>query len=158
MSNGRRHSSAAGGSCHSQSSCSSAPSSVGLRAYETRPNHVGARFTETPCSWQAGVGAHLPITDSLDVIGIVSYVSAEVDAGLLEVDDDGYGAELGLRGRIGRVELEGSVSYVDLDEGGDDTSAGVDARYYFSDIFAIGVSADTGDDVTTYAIGVRLEF
>src|SRR3712207_8138301 len=48
---------------------------------------------------------------SLDLIGRLSYVKAELDApGPGNFDDDGYGLEAGLRGLVGeRFELGGSI-------------------------------------------------
>ncbi len=89
-----------------------------------------------------------------------SFVSAEASIdGFDSVDEDGYAATIGLRGMIGeRFELNGSLAYVDLGNGGGSTSFGGGALYNFSDAFAAGFSVGIDDDVTTYGIGLRVYF
>jgi hypothetical protein len=107
-----------------------------------------------------GAGYHVPITDNADFYGMFSFVSAEASIdGFDSVDEDGYAATIGLRGMIGeRFELNGSLAYVDLGNGGDSTSFGAGALYNFSDAFAAGFSVGIDDDVTTYGIGLRVYF
>ena len=109
--------------------------------------------------WAIGVGGHLPISDSVDVVGSLSYVDAEIDSRFGGADDDGYGASIGIRARVAdNVEVEGGINYVDLDAGGDETSFGIGGRYYFTPEFALGAGVDLGDDVTAWSVGVRFEF
>lgn len=107
-----------------------------------------------------GAGYHVPITNNADFYGMFSYVSAEASIdGFDSIDEDGYAATIGLRGMIGeRFELNGSLAYVDLGNGGDSTSFGGGALYNFSDAFAAGFSVGIDDDVTTYGIGLRVYF
>jgi len=107
-----------------------------------------------------GAGYHVPITDNADFYGMFSFVSAEASIdGFDSVDEDGYAATIGLRGMIGeRFELNGSLAYVDLGNGGDSTSFGGGVLYNFSDAFAAGFSVGIDDDVTTYGIGLRVYF
>jgi hypothetical protein len=107
-----------------------------------------------------GAGYHVPISDNADFYGMFSYVNAEASAsGFGSVDDDGYEAKIGLRGMIGeRFELNGSLAYVDLGDGGDTTAFGAGALYNFSDVLAAGFSIDIDDDVTAYGIGIRVYF
>ena len=109
--------------------------------------------------WAIGLGGHLPISDSVDFVGSISYVDAEVDTRFGGTDADGYGASIGIRARVAaNVELEGGINYVDLDEAGDDTSFGVGGRYYFTEAFALGAGIELSDDVTGWSVGVRYEF
>lgn len=107
-----------------------------------------------------GAGYHVPITNNADFYGMFSFVSAEASIdGFDSVDEDGYAATIGLRGMIGeRFELNGSLAYVDLGNGGDSTSFGGGVLYNFSDAFAAGFSVGIDDDVTTYGIGLRVYF
>ena len=108
---------------------------------------------------EVGIGGHMPLMDQVDLVGTLSYINAEIDTPFGNVDDDGFGASVGLRGRIApQVELEGSISYVDFDEGGDDTAFNVDGRYYFTENFAVGAGASFSDDATTWTLGARFEF
>ena len=107
-----------------------------------------------------GAGYHVPISDNADFYGMFSFVSAEASVdGFDSIDEDGYAATIGLRGMIGeRFELNGSLAYVDLGNGGDSTAFGAGALYNFSDAFAAGFSVGIDDDVTTYGIGFRVYF
>lgn len=62
-----------------------------------------------------GAGYHTAISDTVDFVGELAYVSVEVEvpAGFT-VDDDGIGVSIGLRGMMSDVvELSGSINYVD---------------------------------------------
>lgn len=106
-----------------------------------------------------GAGYHTPISDTVDFVGELAYVSVEVEvpAGFT-VDDDGIGVSIGLRGMMSDVvELSGSINYVDL--GGDgETSFDANAWFNMSPAFALGINAGFGDDVTAYGVGVRWFF
>lgn len=109
--------------------------------------------------WSVGLGGHMPLADNLDLVGTLSYVDAELETGFGDIDDDGYGATVGLRAALTpEIELEGGISYVDLDDAGDDTTFNLGARYYFTPEFAVGAGVSTGDDVTSWNVGVRFEF
>ena len=106
-----------------------------------------------------GLGAHTSISNNVDLIGTIGYVDAELDTPFGSADDDGYSVGVGLRGKIAEAfELEGGISYVDLDDSGDDTTFNLGGRYYFTESFALGAGIGIGDDVTTWNLGVRLEF
>jgi hypothetical protein len=109
----------------------------------------------------AGLGYNTPINDAVDIIASVAYVSAEVKVpGFGSVDDNGYGLGLGLRGMASpAVELNGGISYVDFGGNSDsDTSFGAGFLYHFSEAFALGLSGDWGDDVSSYQLNGRLSF
>lgn len=111
--------------------------------------------------YSVGLGYNTAITDAVDVIARVAYVSTEIDVPLFgSVDDDGYAVGVGLRGMATRqLELTGNVSYVDY--GGSssgDTSFGAGFLYHFSDSLAAGFSGDWGDDISTYRLTGRLSF
>lgn len=107
----------------------------------------------------AGVGYHSGISPTTDFFVALSFVKAEVEIpGFGSVDEDGFGATIGLRGMISdQVELFGAVSYVDL--GNDDnTSIGGGAWYKLTDTFALGANLQTDEDVTSYGVAARLHF
>ncbi len=104
----------------------------------------------------AGFGYHVGISDNVDFYGSLSWVRADV-SGFISGSEDGYGATIGLRGMLSdSVELTGSVSYVDLGDGADDTTVGAGLLYNFTDNFAVGIFIDADDDATAYGGGVRL--
>ncbi len=106
-----------------------------------------------------GIGAHFPMAENLDLVGAISYVDAEVDTRFGDLDDDGYGLDLGVRARLAeQFEVEGGINHVDLDDSGDETSLKLGGRYYLSQELAFGAGVQIGDDVTTWQLGVRLEF
>ncbi len=52
----------------------------------------------------------------------------------VDVDDDGYLVDAGLRGRVGdAVELEGGARYTDFSDGGDATGLFVGGRFHFNE-------------------------
>lgn len=109
--------------------------------------------------YSLGVGYHASITNNLDAVFEVSYVRAEAEVIGFSVDDDGYGASIGVRSMLGeRFELGGSVNYVDLGSGSDDTSLDGTARYYLTPAFAVGISAGVADDETTYGAALQWYF
>lgn len=110
-------------------------------------------------SYDVGGGYAWSFAPAADVYGTISYVKAEVDFPGGNVDDDGYSLGVGMRGRVaGQFELEGSLNYVDFSDGGDDTTLGLGARWYFTDQLALGVAGEFGDDADAYGIGGRWTF
>jgi hypothetical protein len=111
-----------------------------------------------------GAGYAWPLSDTADLYGKLGYVSAEIEVdvpglGGFSVDDDGFMLGAGMRGRVSQqFELEGAVNYTDYSEGGDDTSLGAAARWFFTDQFSAFAEGEFGDDVTTYGIGMRWNF
>lgn len=106
-----------------------------------------------------GGGIHTPLSDNVDFVANLVYVRVDASAFGFSVDDDGFGASIGVRGMAAeRVELEGYIDYVDLDDSGDDTSFRGAAWYGFTDTFSLGLQLGSGDDTTSYGIGARLYF
>ena len=109
---------------------------------------------------QLGVGYNMAVSEAVDLVGSVSYVSAEVDAGVFgSADENGYGLGVGLRAMASpTIELNGGIEYVDLGDAGSDTGFGAGFLYHFSDAFAAGLSGSWADDVDTYALRGRFSF
>lgn len=106
--------------------------------------------------YDMGAGYAWPVGRSSSLYGTLRYVSAEAEALGVGLDDDGYGAALGLRTRPApSLELETFVDYVDLDDSGDDTSIGLAGRYFFTPQFALALEAQFSDDATAYGLGFR---
>lgn len=105
-----------------------------------------------------GAGYHAAISNNVDALLEVAYVSAKASAFGVSVDEDGYAASLGVRGFLGdSLELTGSVAYTDIGGSGD-TSLGLAGWYYLTPTFALGVNAGFSDDVSAYGTGLRLFF
>lgn len=109
-----------------------------------------------------GGGYAWSFAENMDLYGKLGYTQWELDvdnAGLGEFDDDGYELGVGIRARpLDPFELEGSITYTDMSDLGDDTSLGVAGRWYITDNLALGVEGDFGDDLDTYAITFRWAF
>jgi len=70
--------------------------------------------------FQIGGGAHFAITDTIDVLGALSYVDTEVTNGVPAYGDDGYLAEAGVRAMLSKsLEVNATVSSVHQDGEGD---------------------------------------
>jgi hypothetical protein len=110
--------------------------------------------------WGFGAGLNFSLSDRLDVVGTLAYVGVKLDApGLPSVDDSGVELGAELRGRVNdALELHGGVSYVNLNDSGDDTSGTVGARIYLTKMFALGADASFNEGGTTWMIGARLDF
>ncbi|MGI9246364.1 MAG: outer membrane beta-barrel protein [Steroidobacteraceae bacterium] len=111
-----------------------------------------------------GGGYAWSFAENMDLYGRVGYVSAQADAsgggfGGYEVDDDGYEVGIGIRARpLDPLELEGSVTYVDLSDAGDDTAFGVAARWFITENVALAVEGAFADDADSYGVGFRWAF
>ncbi|MDJ0748057.1 MAG: porin [Woeseiaceae bacterium] len=107
-----------------------------------------------------GLGYRSAISPTSDVFATVSYVRAEVSAsGFGSADDDGFGISVGVRAMLTDVlELNGSIGYVDFDDGGDGTSFSAGGLYNFTDTFALGLGIGVEEDVTSYGIFGRIYF
>jgi hypothetical protein len=107
----------------------------------------------------AGIGGHYGLADNLDLFGRLGWMQLEVSAGPIDLDDDGYLADLGLRGRVGdAVELEGGARYTDFSDGGDDTAVFFGGRFHFNETWALGAEYQSGDDISTILAYVRASF
>ena len=109
---------------------------------------------------EIGMGYNMTVSDAVDFVASLSYVSAEVDAGVFgSADENGYGLGVGLRAMASpTLELNGGIEYVDLGDAGSDTGFGAGFLYHFSDAFGVGLSGSWADDVNTYALRGRFSF
>jgi opacity protein-like surface antigen len=106
----------------------------------------------------AGVGYHVALSQSTDFFAALSYVAAEVSvSGGGSAKEDGYGATIGVRAMVTeKLELDGSISYVDLGDGADGTAFGAAAIYNVTEIFSLGLDVGFEEDAVTYGVGVRV--
>jgi len=59
-----------------------------------------------------GIGGHMSVTDNVDVLGVVSYIDQEYSGGIPTEADEGYQADLGVRGMLTKkVELNATASF-----------------------------------------------
>jgi hypothetical protein len=117
-------------------------------------------FSADVDSWNAGIGHHMPLSESVDLVSSLSYEYVDISVpGFGSVDDNGIGLGLGLRYAASeQIEIDAGISYIDLGDGGDATSFGAGFLYNFTESFSAGISGNWGDDVTTYNVGARFYF
>jgi hypothetical protein len=117
-------------------------------------------FDVETTSLEVGGLFHTPLSDRVDFVSSLSYVSVEIDVpGFGSADDDGFGVGVGLRGMASpQLELNGGISYDDLNDSGDDTSFSAGMLYHFTDAFSAGLGGSWGDDASAYGISGRISF
>ena len=113
--------------------------------------------------WDIAVGYAWPIAEQTDIYGTVGYASVDLDVpnsiGDTNTSDDGYTLGLGVRTRFAeKFEVEGTAKYANLSDYGDEFDFGVFGRWYMTDMFALTVGYNIGDETSTFWGGVRLEF
>ena len=103
---------------------------------------------------QAGGGYHTRFEDNMEMYGTVSFES---------ISPDGYGSEsgivlaAGLRGFLSQ-QLEGGVELMHSSTGDGNTAINGLLAYWFNDAVAGTFDVGLGSDVTTFAVGARLNF
>lgn len=103
-----------------------------------------------------GLGFHADVSDSVDFISTVSYELSDPEGASSE---DGFGVSVGLRGRASdKVELAGSVKYADYGHGLNGLAFGVGGNYYFTDMFAVGLSLAMDDEADSKTIGLNFRY
>ncbi len=135
--------------------------------------------------WRLGVGFNTAFNDKLDGVVKLSWEDRSYDFGSvsvfdddlideeldLNVDDNGFGLELGLRGSPSeRFELNGHVRYSEvlaLDLNAESESDilddavifGVGGIAHLTDMFSLGANVETGDSISTaYYVFARVGF
>jgi hypothetical protein len=106
--------------------------------------------------YRIGAGWHLPIGETLDVYGILSYASADLES-VTDVDEDGLALEVGARYWLtDKLELNGQGEWLDLDES--DVGFGAGIRWYFMERLSLGLGLEWLDSDETYWAGARFSF
>jgi long-subunit fatty acid transport protein len=112
----------------------------------------------------AGAGLNFDVSETVDVVGQLAYVDAEVDVsvpgfGSASEDESGYGLAVGVRGMVTEdFELNASINYVDLGGDASDTTFSFGGVYSFTPVFALQAGFSFGDDVNSIGVGARLAF
>jgi hypothetical protein len=110
-------------------------------------------------AFEIGGGYVMPLNNGGDLVGRLSYIDGEIDAGPGNFDDSGFGISAGFRNMFHpQIEGRAFVNYADLDESGSETSFEVAGDYFLNDEIALGASLEFGDDVTTWTLGARWFF
>jgi hypothetical protein len=106
-------------------------------------------------SYRVGAGLNYGINATVDLVGRASWVRLD-GAG----DADGYGLQALVRSQVAPgFELEGGVDFVDFGGSNGDTTSFIAAgRYFFTPVFAAGLSLGINDDAKTYGAEFRFNF
>ncbi|MBT8101134.1 MAG: porin family protein [Gammaproteobacteria bacterium] len=123
-------------------------------------NSAGLDFDIDATTWGVGFGYNKPISEKVDFVGRVSYEYIELDApGVSSADDNGLGLGIGMRfAASNELELNAGINYVDYSDSGDDTGFEAGGLYKFTDSFALGLSGEWSDDVSSYTLRGRFYF
>jgi len=110
-----------------------------------------------------GVGYVTPIGSATDGIVALDFIDTEVQicnlSRCVNVQDSGYGASAGVRRWMtDSIELNANLSYTDLGDLGDTTSAGVGGAYWFDGHSSITTSVSRSSDATGLSLGYRYTF
>ncbi|MCR6652869.1 MAG: hypothetical protein NVV73_15905 [Cellvibrionaceae bacterium] len=103
---------------------------------------------------QAGGGYHTRFDEKIDMYASVSFESVSPDNGS---SDSGLVLAAGLRGYVGR-QLEGGIELMHSTTGDGQTAINGLLAYWFNESVAGTFDVGLGSDVTTFAIGARLNF
>lgn len=110
-------------------------------------------------AFEVGGGYAVPLNNGADLVGRLSYIDGEIDAGPGDFDDSGFGFSAGLRNMFHpQIEGRAFINYVDRDETGEETSIELAGDYFLNEEIALGASLELGDDVTTWSLGARWFF
>lgn len=108
--------------------------------------------------FNAGLGFNWALSPDLDLVSGVSWERIQVKASGVSVSDDGIGLNVGLRGRVDRLELTGNVKYSDFGHDSNGFTVGASGRYYFTPAFAAGPDISHNSDGTNWGISFRYDF
>lgn len=128
--------------------------------------HLLASFAQTDLDfgvdateYSVGIGGRLPMGDGVHLTGSAGWAWVELDTPIGDFDDDGFFISGGFRWMATeQVELTADVTYVDLDDAGDDTTLGIGLLFHLTPDLALGIGAQFGNDVTGYQAGLRYYF
>jgi hypothetical protein len=105
--------------------------------------------------FSAGVGFHTALGTSVDFVSGVSFESVKI-SGLSS--ESGWGANVGLRGLVGMVELNGGLKYVSFGDGANDWVFNVGGRYNFTESLSAGADFSKYDDLDLTVWGINLRY
>lgn len=114
-------------------------------------------------TYSLGLGFNWALAPNLDLVSGASYEHIKIKGSSGGVSasakDSGFGLNVGLRGRAAdKLELTGTVKYVDFGNGADDFTFGATGRWYFTEAFAAGPDISHNDDGTAWGISFRYDF
>jgi hypothetical protein len=104
-------------------------------------------------------GVRYALTRDFDAVLQLGYIDARVDTRFGDFNDDGFFVSGGGRWMLTeRVELNGGLKYVDLDESGDDWVVTIGGLVDVGRNFALLAGLDFNDDANVMSFGLRYYF
>jgi hypothetical protein len=121
------------------------------------PNPEISKERDFSC-YRLGLGGSYGLNDSVDIVGRLYYVDAEIDDGLTSdtLDDDGYEVEGLVRIMASeKTEVHVGFSYIELDDN-DDSDVRIGLIHNITPMVALSVGGIIFDDDTGFNAGVRV--
>ena len=109
---------------------------------------------------EAGVGYHMPVSETLDFVAELGYIQVEIGApGVPSFDESGLTLGVALRGMIGEaLELNGGLDYLHCSDADGETRIDLGFQYHVTETFSAGASATVWDDINVYKLSARFNF
>jgi hypothetical protein len=97
--------------------------------------------------WSAGGGWHGLLGETSDLFAEILWQDVDVDTAAGDISDDGYEGSVGIRwSTLKWLELKGQVNYVDLSDGGSDTTIEGEAMVkLLNGRLGLGLNYEAGD-------------
>ncbi len=106
-----------------------------------------------------GLGTHFNLTDRLSVYGRFAYTDLSLNLGAGTESDDGALVSAGVRYMpAAGYEIRGGATYRRLDDAGGDTRVFFGGDIFLTDIVAITLDLNLGDDENALFVGGRFYF
>jgi len=106
-----------------------------------------------------GVGLNWALNDRIDLVGRVAWVDVEAKFEDVKEDDSGFGLSLGLRSMLtDRFEINTALNYVNLGSDADELAVALGTVFGVTDMLALTLTGQIGQDSSTFNAGVRLYF
>jgi len=124
-----------------------------------RYQSIGFDFGVDGTMWMAGVGGHMPISNTMDLFGMVQIGNFELEGPGGSADSDILALTAGIRVAFAQ-NLEGAVyvTNVDFDEGDDQSGLGAKLNFYFNKTTSLVARAEFLSDIDTLSIGAQFDF
>ena len=134
---------------------------LGISSTYLSDSKLGTEIEES--SGQLSLGYATAISNAADFAVSGSFVSSEAEVCNLSIcasdDETGFGLSGGFRyWASNNLELNVSVSYVDVGDFGDSTSFGAGGAFWFDDHSSLTLALSTSSDSTAASIGYRYAF
>ena len=111
--------------------------------------------------YEIGVGAHWPLSNTVDIVARGGIAQYDVDFGWFDDDDTGLFAGVRLRATVApKIEVEGGIEHVraEVRPIDNDTYLVAEGRYNFTSQFSAGAIVNIGGDIDLIGVQGRFSF